>query len=79
MDFVDLIGWVATLLIIFSFLQKKMLRLRLLSLVGALFWMVWGFISSSWSVVFLNVVISIIQVYWIFKIRLKNKKSYEEF
>jgi len=45
--YLEAIGWIATVFIILSFIQKDMLRLRLLSLVGALFWPVYGLISGS--------------------------------
>lgn len=70
--YLEVIGWIATVFIILSFIQKDMLRLRLLSLVGALFWTAYGLILGSWSIVFLNVVVGIIQVYWVRKIRLNN-------
>lgn len=70
----EAIGWIATVFIILSFIQKDMLRLRLLSLVGALFWTAYGLILGSWSIVFLNVVVGIIQVYWVRKIRLEKAK-----
>ena len=72
--YLEAIGWIATVFIILSFIQKDMLRLRLLSLVGALFWTVYGLISGSWSIVFLNMVVSIIQLYWVRKIRLEKAK-----
>ena len=74
----ELIGWIATIFIIISFIQKDMFRLRLLSLVGAGFWIVYGLIAETWSIVFLNVVIFLIQVYWLRRIRLKKKKLSNE-
>lgn len=74
----ELIGWIATIFIIISFIQKDMFRLRLLSLVGAVFWIVYGLIAETWSIVFLNVFISLIQVYWLRRIRLKKKKLSNE-
>lgn len=73
--YLEVIGWIATVFIILSFIQRDMFRLRLLSLVGALFWTMYGLISGSWSIVFLNVVVSIIQMYWVFKIRLNKSES----
>jgi peptidoglycan biosynthesis protein MviN/MurJ (putative lipid II flippase) len=71
----EIIGWLATVFVIISFLQKDIFKLRLFSLVGALLWSLYGFILSSWSIVFLNVVITIIQVFWVFKLIKKNKKK----
>lgn len=61
----EIIGWIATFFVIMSFTQKDITKLRLFSLVGAIFWTVYGLMIYSFSVVFLNVVIIIIQLYWI--------------
>lgn len=72
----EIIGWIATVFIIISFLQKDIIKLRLFSLVGAILWTLYGLIGQSWSIVFLNLVITIIQVFWIAKLKYdKNKKS----
>jgi hypothetical protein len=71
----EIIGWIATVFIIISFLQKDIIKLRLFSLVGAILWTLYGLIGQSWSIVFLNIMITLIQVFWIAKlIRIKNKK-----
>jgi uncharacterized BrkB/YihY/UPF0761 family membrane protein len=71
----ELIGWLATILIIVSFMQKDILILRKLSLLGAILWIAYGLISEAWSIVFLNSIICIIQLYWIAKNKLKPKKK----
>jgi hypothetical protein len=74
----EIIGWIATVFIIISFLQKDIIKLRLFSLVGAILWTLYGLIGQSWSIVFLNIMITLIQVFWIAKlIRIKNKKPSE--
>jgi hypothetical protein len=71
----EIIGWIATVFIVISFLQKDIIKLRLFSLVGAILWTLYGLIGQSWSIVFLNIMITLIQVFWIAKlIRIKNKK-----
>lgn len=71
----EIIGWIATIFIIISFLQKDMLRLRLLSLLGAFLWTAYGLLGQSWSIVFLNVVIAFIQIFWISKLKSGDKKK----
>jgi hypothetical protein len=74
----EIIGWIATVFIIISFLQKDIIKLRLFSLVGAILWTLYGLIGQSWSIVFLNIMITLIQVFWIAKlIKIKNKKPSE--
>lgn len=63
----EIIGWIATVFIIISFLQKDILKLRLFSLLGAILWIIYGLLLNGTSIVFLNVIIVLIQLYWFFK------------
>ena len=72
MNYLEIVGWVATFVVIGSFLINDMLKLRSVNLVGATLWLVYGVIAGLFSIMFLNIVVMCIQV---FKIRqlLKNK------
>lgn len=63
MNYLEVIGWIATTFVISSFLINDMLRLRAVNLIGALCWLVYGVIASAPSIIFLNVVIVGIQVF----------------
>ena len=69
---VETIGWIATLIIIVSFLVNDIKTLRTFSLIGAILWVVYGFVIQSSSIVFLNLVIVGIQIYKLYKIKLKK-------
>ena len=74
MNYLEIVGWIATFVVIGSFLINDMLKLRSLNLVGATLWLIYGIIAGSFSIMFLNIVVMCIQV---FKIRqlLKNKNE----
>lgn len=73
MNYLEIVGWVATFVVIGSFLINDMLKLRSVNLVGATLWLVYGVIAGSFSIIFLNIVVMSIQI---FKIRqLLNNKS----
>ena len=73
MNYLEIVGWIATFVVIGSFLINDMLRLRSVNLVGATLWLIYGIIAGSFSIMFLNIVVMCIQV---FKIRqLMNKKD----
>ena len=74
MDTLDLVGWAATIFIIISFLINKMLWLRIINMIGAALWLTYGIIDTSYSIIFLNVIIVSIQFYKI-SVILKTKKS----
>jgi hypothetical protein len=73
MNYLEIVGWIATFVVIGSFLINDMLKLRSVNLIGATLWLVYGIIAGSFSIMFLNIVVMYIQV---FKIRqLLNKKN----
>ena len=63
MNTLDMVGWTATLFIIISFLINNMLWLRIINMVGASLWLTYGIIDTSYSIIFLNVIIVSIQFY----------------
>jgi hypothetical protein len=65
----ELIGWIATVFIILSFIQKDIKKLRILSLVGAFLWTIYGVFNEGYSVIFLNFVIILIQIWWLIKLK----------
>jgi uncharacterized protein with PQ loop repeat len=69
---IEILGWVATLVIIVSFLVNDIKTLRTFSLIGAILWIIYGFVIQSSSIVFLNLVIIGIQIYKLYKIKLKK-------
>ena len=68
----EIVGWIATFVVIGSFLVNDMLKLRSINLVGATLWLIYGIIASSYSIIFLNVVVMSIQI---FKINQLLKKK----
>tara|TARA_B100000575_G_scaffold60531_1_gene45981 strand:+ start:96 stop:320 length:225 start_codon:yes stop_codon:yes gene_type:complete len=73
MSTLELVGWVATFVVIGSFLVNDMIKLRSINLVGATLWLIYGIIASSYSIMFLNIVVMSIQIFKINKL-IKNKK-----
>lgn len=73
MNTLELVGWVATFVVIGSFLVNDMIKLRSINLVGATLWLIYGIIASSYSIIFLNIVVMSIQIFKINQL-IKNKK-----
>ena len=59
MNYLELVGWIATFVVIGSFLINDMLKLRSVNLVGATLWLIYGIIAGSFSIMFLNKLLSI--------------------
>ena len=74
MSAIDGLGWVATCVIILSFLVNDIKLLRGLNLVGALLWCIYGFIVGTSSILVLNLVIVGIQSYKLYQLWKISKK-----
>ena len=74
MELLEVVGWIATLIVISSFLINDMLRLRTVNLIGAFCWLIYGILAVSSSIIFLNIVIVGIQSIKIWKL-IQNAKS----
>ena len=69
----EILGWCATILVAVSFLFKNIVTLRLVNSLSCMLWLVYGFFLHSYPVITVNVIILIIQGYWLIKIWLDNK------
>jgi len=65
----DLLGYIAAAFIAFGLTRTSVLKLRLLSLMGGITFIVYGFLIGSTPVALTNIVISAINVYFLMKLR----------
>lgn len=63
----EILGWVATALVLLSFTIHNMRKLRLVNMLGCILWIVYGFILMIKPVIFVNMSILIIHSYWLIK------------
>ena len=71
---VEIIGWVATIFILLSFLYDGN-KLRYINIVGASLWLVYGLIELSYSIMFLNLCVVLIHIYKLLKPKNKEEKN----
>ena len=50
MNYLEIVGWIATFVVIGSFLINDMLKLRSVNLIGATLWLLYGIIAGSFSI-----------------------------
>ncbi|MCX4473119.1 YgjV family protein [Micromonospora sp. NBC_01655] len=67
MNWLDLIGWIGSALLVWSLLQARVLRLRALNLVGCLVLIGYNAALAVWPMVGLNVVLAVINVWYLRK------------
>jgi hypothetical protein len=75
MSLVDILGWVATCVIITSFLVNDIKLLRGLNLVGASLWCIYAFIVGTASILVLNLILVGIQTYKLYQLWKISKES----
>jgi hypothetical protein len=67
MSVIDLVGWVATVLVISSFLFKDMLRLRVTNFLATTTWAVYGIVKEDGPLIVVNLTVMTIHLFWFYK------------
>lgn len=65
MVWLELIGWIGTVLVVVSLMQARVLRFRWMNLVGSLVATTYNLALGIWPFVAMNLAITVINVYWI--------------
>ena len=71
---VELLGWVATGVIVLSFTVKDMRRLRIMNSVGTLLWLVYGEMKGDYPLVVVNALILGVHLNWFKEARGRKTK-----
>ena len=64
-EIVELIGYAGSILVAISLMMKSLLRLRIINLIGALFFTLYGILLGAYPVAFLNGLIVCIDLYYL--------------
>src|SRR3954465_2012731 len=64
-DALELVGWVGSAVLVWSLLQTRILRLRVINLVGCVILIVYNGVAGVWPILGLNVVLAIINIYYL--------------
>ncbi|WP_127127843.1 YgjV family protein [Georgenia sp. SYP-B2076] len=62
MPWLEIVGWVGSAIVVWSMMQQRILRLRLINLVGCVIQIVYNGLLEVWPVAALNLVLAVIQV-----------------
>lgn len=76
---VELVGYLASALIVLSLVMASVLRLRIINLVGATVFTVYGVLIGSWPVIVTNAAIIVINLYYLtIMLRSRARQGYFE-
>ncbi len=64
-DTIEIIGYIASALIVLSLLMASVLKLRIINLIGAAVFTAYGVLIASWPVILTNAAIVLIDVYYL--------------
>ena len=65
MDYIEIIGIVATLFVLCSFILRGEWKIRLVNSFGALLFVIYGIFIQAWSVWILNIALIVIHIYYL--------------
>jgi hypothetical protein len=68
MNWLEMIGWVGSALLVWSLLQKRLLRLRVLNLVGSVILVGYNAGARVWPMVGLNLTLAVINIWQLYSL-----------
>lgn len=74
-DFVEYIGYGASIFIVISLMMTSIVKLRVINSIGCFLFVLYGIYVSAYPVVISNAIIIVINIYNLYK--LKNKEKVE--
>jgi len=73
METLQIVGYVASVIIAISMVMNSLLKLRIINFFGAITFAIYGFLISAYPVGALNTFIALIDVYYLSKMLLKKE------
>ncbi len=69
----DILGWIGTGLILYSFTLNNIRKLRIVNAIGSVAWIGYGIQTGIMPTIFVNVCVLIIHLHWLLKNKAKSK------
>jgi hypothetical protein len=66
---IDVLGWIATAVVVGSFAIQDVRKLRIVNMIGSILWIAYGFLKQDNPIIFVNISIIIMHTYWFIKNR----------
>ena len=74
----EVIGYLGSLFVLASFLLKDIKWIRIVNIVGAVFFVIYGFYTQTWATAFMNFALVLVHIFYLVKMYLDNKKANNE-
>ena len=69
----DILGWIGTGLILYSFTLNDIKKLRIVNAIGSIAWIAYGIKTNIMPTIFVNTCVLIIHLHWLIKNSNKSK------
>lgn len=67
-ELTNIIGYAASLFVVLSFILKDIKKIRIINLIGCIFFVIYGVFSDYlWPIIIPNAILCFIQLYHLFK------------
>lgn len=76
MNYVEIVGYIASVLVAISLMMSQILKLRILNFIGAVTFSLYGFLVGAYPVFAVNGFIACINIYYLIKLY-RNKDSFD--
>ena len=74
---VEIIGYAASVLVAISLMMSAIVKLRIINLIGCIFFTVYGVIIGAYPVAIVNGFIGLVNIYYLFEI-FSSKEYFDE-
>jgi hypothetical protein len=71
----EVIGWAGSALLVWSLLQSRMMRLRVLNLIAAVILVGYNAAVETWPMVGMNAAVAVIDVWYIVRLRREHRSE----
>ena len=74
---IEILGIISTLFIVLAFACKNVVSIRLLDIIGAIGFVVYGALTETWSTLALNIALILINLFYLIKYYKEKHKNAE--
>lgn len=67
MNYIEIVGYIASAFVLISFVMKEMTKLRIVNIIGCGFFITYGVLLMSWPIIITNAAIVCVNVYYLTK------------
>ena len=64
---IEVLGWIATAVVVGSFAIQDVRKLRIINMIGSMLWIAYGFLKQDNPIIFVNLSIILMHTYWFIK------------